>query len=148
MARRSDNMDRYRERVAREEHRSNTWYPILFFFGLAVTVVHYILREQPSWSLYFGLTPALLCLAVVWGLWRAKEWARWVAGVLLAGLLSALIVHMLAERTWEPLGEVIFAAGFTLTLLHSDTKEHFALVRAGWERARRGGGRHGPRDSL
>ena len=139
MTRSSENMERYYQRQAREDHRSTTWYPIFFFVGLAGTIVHYILREEPPWALYVGLAPALPCLAVVWGLWRAQEWARWVAGLLLAGVAVAQVLHMAAEGSWRPIVETIMVGLFAVLMLHPDTKERFAYLRAGRERERAGG---------
>jgi len=135
VTRTSDNLQRYHDRLAREEHRGLIWPAVLFFLGVTGTTAHYALSQRPDGVLAAGALAALVCAWIAWGLWRAAEWARWTAGLTMVAVLCAHVVQMVRTSTWQPIVDVAFLGAFAGILLLPSTRTDFARVRAGRARA-------------
>ena len=126
----SRHLHRYEERLTYGAHRGLVWYPTVFFVLLAAGATIHSVRARPAWSVYVGLGPAVAALAVVWGLWRAREWARWSAGLMMAALVLTEVVFLVIERDGWRLPGFVLCALMTANLFHPETKRNFAAVRA------------------
>lgn len=85
--RKSVNLERYRQRQAREELSGLYGWPHAWwcFAWLAVAALVYGLLRLPAREAWLLLTTALALGCVALGMRRHAEWARWVACALFAG---------------------------------------------------------------
>lgn len=123
------NLQRYRQRLAREELSSGrsqfTWWK--FAFGAAALLVHGAVRhsEPHAWAFLAG---GVALGFVAFGLRGHHAWARWLAAAVFAG--GALGLVLTREHTWWALHALV-GIGSAIVLVLPSTGRLFALARGG-----------------
>jgi hypothetical protein len=125
--------------AARSELRATLAYPMLGcgIFGVALTVVAFERAgELVGWLAIAG---ALACGAMLVGLYRLREWARWGTFVVALAVLVLAGVRLVVEGLPTPwygflfhLLAGLYYLGLVLYLPSSAATRTFALARSRW----------------